>query len=83
MPSFPWQDIDCMPMNPFDNIPALLGRHPVSVDKFFENFSELKENGQAKDYIKLSHGDNLDNVDGIHQLSSLANPSSLLKQTKA
>lgn len=75
-------DIDCMPMNPFENIPALLGRHPVSVDKFFENFNELKENGQAKDYIKLSPSDNLDNVDGIHQLSSLANPSSLLKQTK-
>lgn len=71
-----------MPVNPFENMPALIGRHPVAVDKFFENINELKENGQAKDYIKLIPSDNLDNVDGIHQLSSIANPSSLLKQTK-
>ncbi|KAL8524983.1 hypothetical protein ACS0TY_014569 [Phlomoides rotata] len=75
-------DIDCMPVNPFENMPALIGRHTVAADKFFENFNELKENGHAKDYIKLSPSDNLDNADVIHQLSSLANPSSLLKQTK-
>ncbi|KAI3469413.1 hypothetical protein Pfo_026076 [Paulownia fortunei] len=75
-------DIDCMPLNPFENMPALLGRHTVAVDKFFENVNELKINGRAKEYIKLSPGDNLDNIDGISQLSSLANPASLLKQTK-
>ncbi|KAK6117357.1 hypothetical protein DH2020_048875 [Rehmannia glutinosa] len=68
-------DIDCMPLNPFETMPALLGRHTVSVDKFFENINELKINGHAKEYIKLSSGDNLDNNDGISQLSSLANPA--------
>ncbi|KAL6517142.1 hypothetical protein OROHE_017848 [Orobanche hederae] len=71
-------DIDCMPLNPLENIPALLGRHTVPT----ENINELKLNGHAKDYVKLSPGDNLDNNDGIPQLSSLANPGSLLKQTK-
>ncbi|KAL6548493.1 hypothetical protein OROGR_008914 [Orobanche gracilis] len=71
-------DIDCMPLNPLENIPALLGRHTVPI----ENINELKLNGHAKDYVKLSPGDNLDNNDGIPQLSSLANPGSLLKQTK-
>ncbi|KAK6130513.1 hypothetical protein DH2020_035741 [Rehmannia glutinosa] len=69
------EDIDCMPLNPFETMPALLGRHTVSVDKFFENINELKINGHAKEYIKLSSGDNLDNNDGISQLSSLANPA--------
>ncbi|CAI9762702.1 unnamed protein product [Fraxinus pennsylvanica] len=55
-------DIDCMPSNPFENMPALLWRHALIVDKFFENFNELKMNGQAKEYWKFSSGDNLDNV---------------------
>ncbi|KAL6581931.1 hypothetical protein OROMI_005945 [Orobanche minor] len=71
-------DIDCMPLNPLENIPALLGGDTVPI----ENINELKLNGHAKDYVKLSPGDNLDNNDGIPQLSSLANPGSLLKQTK-
>ncbi|KAH6808743.1 hypothetical protein C2S51_026526 [Perilla frutescens var. frutescens] len=75
-------DIDCMPVNPFDNMPAMLGRHTVAVDKFFESFNELKENGRAKEYIKLSPSDNLDNMDNISRLSLLANPASLLKQSK-
>ncbi|KAL6532247.1 hypothetical protein OROGR_014217 [Orobanche gracilis] len=71
-------DIDCMPLNPLENIPTLLGRHTVPI----ENINELKLDGHAKDYVKLSPGDNLDNNDGIPQLYSLANPASLLKQTK-
>ncbi|KAK4483286.1 hypothetical protein RD792_010471 [Penstemon davidsonii] len=51
-------DIDCMPANPFDNIPALLGRGTVAVDRFFDNC-----HGLAKEYVKLSPGDNLDNID--------------------
>ncbi|KAG6394794.1 hypothetical protein SASPL_145384 [Salvia splendens] len=36
-------DIDCMPLNPLENLPtALVGKQPISVDKFFENFNELK-----------------------------------------
>ncbi|KAG6428118.1 hypothetical protein SASPL_112367 [Salvia splendens] len=76
-------DIDCMPVNPFEIMPAMLGRHTITVDKFFESFNELKENGRAKEYIKLSPNANLDNMDDISRLSLLANPASLLKQSKA
>ncbi|GER55920.1 hypothetical protein STAS_33618 [Striga asiatica] len=69
------KDIDCMPLNPFENMPALVGRHTVPVDKFTENINELKMNGHATEYIKFFPGDNLDNKDGLLQLSSLANPA--------
>ncbi|XP_042050498.1 protein ALWAYS EARLY 3-like isoform X2 [Salvia splendens] len=75
-------DIDCMPVNPFEIMPAILGRHTITVDKFFESFNELKENGRAKEYIKLSPNTNLDNMDDIFRLSLLANPASFLKQSK-
>ncbi|KAL1548485.1 protein ALWAYS EARLY 3-like isoform X2 [Salvia divinorum] len=75
-------DIDCMPVNPFEIMPAMLGRHIITVDKFFESFNELKENGRAKEYIKLSPNAILDNMDDISRLSLLANPASLLKQSK-
>ncbi|KAI3459287.1 hypothetical protein Pfo_015950 [Paulownia fortunei] len=75
-------DIDCMPLNPFENMPTLLGRQTIAVDNFFENFNELKINGRAQEFLKLCPGDNVDNTDGISQLSPLAKPASLLKQTK-
>lgn len=68
-----------MPVNPFENMPAILGRHAINVDKFLESFNEVKENGRAK----LSPSDNLENMDDISRLSLLANPASLLKQSKA
>lgn len=66
-----------MPVNPFENMPAMLGRHVIAVDKFFESFNELKENGRAKDYVQLSPSDHLDNMDKLSTLTSL------LKQSKA
>lgn len=71
-----------MPVNPFENMPAMLGRHTISAEMFFESFNQLKENGRAKEYIKLSPSDNLDNMDDISALSLFANPASLLKQSK-
>lgn len=75
-------DIDCMPLNPFENMPALLGRLTVGVDKFFENFNDLKVNGQTKEHIKLPPGENLDIINAAPQISTLANPATLLKQIK-
>ncbi|XP_047978072.1 protein ALWAYS EARLY 3-like [Salvia hispanica] len=72
-------DIDCMPVNPFENMPAMLGRHTITAEMFFESLNQLKENGRAKEYIKLSRSDNLDDISA---LSLLANPASLLKQSK-
>uniref|UniRef100_A0A5B6Z075 SANT domain-containing protein n=1 Tax=Davidia involucrata TaxID=16924 RepID=A0A5B6Z075_DAVIN len=79
-------DIDCMPLNPLENMPALLAKHTVAVDKFFGNFNELKMNGQAKDpklegYLKFSPGENQENVDGPSLLSPSTYPmSNVLKQ---
>ncbi|KAL7104987.1 hypothetical protein ACP275_07G016600 [Erythranthe tilingii] len=75
-------DIDCMPLNPFENVPALLGRRTVGVDKFYETFNELNINEQAKEFMKLSPGGNLDSTDGLYQLSSLGGPATLLNQKK-
>lgn len=71
-----------MPVNPFENMPAMLGRHVVTVDKFFESFNELKENGRAKDYVRLSPSEHLENLSRLSK-SLLANPGNLLKQSKA
>ncbi|PSR92630.1 Protein ALWAYS EARLY like [Actinidia chinensis var. chinensis] len=82
------QDIDCMPLNPLENMPASLARNMVTVDKLFENFNELKMNGWAKDqrldgYIKHSPGENLENVDVSSHVSPSTYPTSnLLKQAK-
>ncbi|KAI8002837.1 Protein ALWAYS EARLY 3 [Camellia lanceoleosa] len=82
------QDIDCMPLNPLENMPATLARKAVTIDKFFENFNELKMNGQAKDqklegYMKRSPAENLEHVDVPSHVSPTTYPTSnLLKQTK-
>lgn len=78
----PFQDIDCMPLNPVENMPALLGRQAIYADRFFENSNQLTLTGRAQELMKLCPGDMVDNADGISQLSP-AKPASLLKQTKA
>ncbi|KAK9289126.1 hypothetical protein L1049_017599 [Liquidambar formosana] len=81
-------DIDCMPFNPLENMPASLRRHNVGVNKFFENFNELKMNGQLKDqklegYMKFASSENMENADGPSHVSPSTYPiSNLLKQAK-
>lgn len=79
-----WQDIDCMPLYRFENMP-MLGGHTVAADKFLENFKELQINGRLKEYMKLSSSDILESNDGLglSQLSPFPNLSSSLKPTKA
>ncbi|XP_051127509.1 protein ALWAYS EARLY 3-like [Andrographis paniculata] len=76
------KDIDCMPLNPLENMPANLGRHTMAVDKVFETFNDLKLNGQAKDFVKLSLGENMENINSTPQMSQLTNSVGFLKQTK-
>ncbi|XP_059280629.1 protein ALWAYS EARLY 3 [Lycium ferocissimum] len=76
-------DIDCMPLNPFENMPTLLTRHADAVDKFFESFNELKVNARANEFIKFPAGDNMENGDVFSHFSPSSHPiSNLLKQTK-
>ncbi|XP_059668464.1 protein ALWAYS EARLY 3 isoform X2 [Cornus florida] len=79
-------DIDCMPLNPLENIPASLAKHTTAVDKFLENLNEFKINAQSKDqnldgFMKFSPGENMENFDGPSQVSPSTYPmSNLLKQ---
>ncbi|CAA0817669.1 Protein ALWAYS EARLY 3 [Striga hermonthica] len=74
-------DIDCTPLDPYENMPALLGRQRIAVDKFFENFNKMKINERPQELMKLGPGDNVGNSVGILQLPP-AGPESFLKQTK-
>ena len=82
------QDIDCMPLNPLEGMPALLAGNLVTVDKFFENLNELTMNGRAKDQklegcMKFSPSDDLERLDVPGHVSPSAHPkSNLLKQAK-
>lgn len=77
-----------MPLNPLENMPTSLSRPTFAFDKFFENFNELKINGQAKDqrlegYMKLLPGENLEKIDGpSHASPSAYIMCNLLKQAK-
>ncbi|XP_042020468.1 protein ALWAYS EARLY 3-like [Salvia splendens] len=76
-------DIDCMPLNPLENLPtALVGKQPISADKFFGNFNELKMCGRIQDYMKLCPDDKVVATDNISHLSLSVDPASLLNQTK-
>ncbi|XVF38683.1 hypothetical protein REPUB_Repub20aG0123000 [Reevesia pubescens] len=60
-------DIDCMPLNPLENLPASLLRQNAAISKFAENFNELKMNGQPKENkmeenFKFTQRDNLENA---------------------
>ncbi|CAH9148846.1 unnamed protein product [Cuscuta epithymum] len=79
------KDIECMPLNPYDNMPTQLSRdkHAV-VHKLFENFNENIVNERANDNMKLVSGDNLENGDGFHCLpSSTCVQNNLLLQSEA
>ncbi|KAF3456189.1 hypothetical protein FNV43_RR00839 [Rhamnella rubrinervis] len=67
-------DIDCMPLNPLDNMPASFMRQNFTVNKVFENLKEIKFNEQLKDgktddNVKIALSENLDNPDGRYYIS--------------
>ncbi|KAK9079883.1 hypothetical protein SSX86_001556 [Deinandra increscens subsp. villosa] len=56
-------DTDCMPLNPFENLPeSLMRRKPI--DKFFESLNEIKVNGLGKDR-RLEKSENIDEVASV------------------
>ena len=73
-----------MPLNPLENLPtALVGKQPISADKFFGNFNELQMCGRIQDYMKLCPDDKVVATDNISHLSLSVDPASLLNQKKA
>ncbi|XP_022973709.1 protein ALWAYS EARLY 3-like isoform X1 [Cucurbita maxima] len=81
-------DIECMPLNPVENMPANLSRHGVTLDKIFGNLNEVKINGLLKeakieDYIKSTSNDKLESTDGSVFISpSTHHINKLIKQAK-
>ena len=66
------QDIDCMPLNPEENLPASLTRHGLGIKKYMENLNECKTSAlQAENamegYIKF-HQENLDATNGFSHI---------------
>ncbi|KAJ7955062.1 Protein ALWAYS EARLY 3 [Quillaja saponaria] len=78
-------DIDCMPLNPLENMPESLMRHNVAADKLYEKFIELKINaklqeGKNEEYEKCTHTGNQDNVEGPYISSLTHHISNISKQ---
>ncbi|XP_012069373.1 protein ALWAYS EARLY 3 isoform X2 [Jatropha curcas] len=82
------KDVDCMPLNPSDNMPASLNRHNVVLNKFIENLNDLKMNGhpierKMEGYIKFATCENLENTDGLpHSSPSTHHISNSLQHVK-
>ncbi|XP_055813381.1 protein ALWAYS EARLY 3-like isoform X2 [Solanum dulcamara] len=75
-------DFECMPLNPFENMPTSLKRHADGVDQFFGSFNELKVNVRANEFMKFPVGD-MENGDVYSHFSPPSHPiSNLLMQTK-
>ncbi|XWS14047.1 hypothetical protein CRYUN_Cryun36dG0090200 [Craigia yunnanensis] len=67
-------DIDCMPLNPLENLPASLLRQSAAISNFAENYNELKMNGQPKESkmeenIKFTQCDKLENTNSPSRTS--------------
>ncbi|KAE8677621.1 Always early, putative isoform 3 [Hibiscus syriacus] len=61
------RDIDCMPLNPLENLPAYLLRQNAGIRRLVENHNELKMNGQSEESkmeenIKFMQCDSLENA---------------------
>ncbi|KAK1278646.1 Protein ALWAYS EARLY 2 [Acorus gramineus] len=81
-------DIDCMPLNPLENIPRVLRRQNVIVDKFFNRFNETRPIGWSKEMrtgpIGKPMGEILEVADISQYIASTtASLSALMSQAKA
>ncbi|KAL5701129.1 hypothetical protein ACHQM5_026501 [Ranunculus cassubicifolius] len=76
-------DIDCMPLNPLENMPEALRRQQTSSSgKLNETSTEPKPNARPKSgsyNTKVAPNENHENVDGTSQISPM---NSLLKHAK-
>ncbi|EXB74814.1 hypothetical protein L484_023558 [Morus notabilis] len=77
-------DIECMPLNPTENIPASFRKRNPFVNNFFENLKELKINEQLKggktdEYIKAALSLNQNNNDRLYVSPSSDDVEEFLK----
>ncbi|KAI3848226.1 hypothetical protein MKX03_003504 [Papaver bracteatum] len=76
-------DIDCMPLNAFENMPEALRRQNIAAGRLSENFNDPKLNNQSKDrttggYKSIAPSAKLETADVSSQLSSPIYPMNTL-----
>ncbi|KAK2646186.1 hypothetical protein Ddye_021381 [Dipteronia dyeriana] len=68
------RDIDCMPLNPVENLPTSLARQTTALGKFIENINDLRMSAQPRErnmeeYIKFVQCENLESTHGPSHIS--------------
>lgn len=81
------KDIDCMPLNPVENMPTSLKRHDITVDKFYEalkqfKVSETPEERAKEEFIKFTTSEKMENADGPTDVAPAYLMNSLPKPVK-
>ncbi|XP_026449427.1 protein ALWAYS EARLY 3-like isoform X4 [Papaver somniferum] len=76
-------DIDCMPLNAFENMPEALRRQNIAAGRLSENLNDPKLNNQSKDrttggYNSIAPSAKLETADVSSQLSSPIYPMNTL-----
>lgn len=80
-------DVDCMPLNPVENIPEALRRQNLVINKFCSGFSDLRLDEQkdfkTRDSITLASTESLEGADGASHVASYSYPmNTLMNQAK-
>ncbi|KAF9678015.1 hypothetical protein SADUNF_Sadunf08G0167900 [Salix dunnii] len=78
-------DVDCMPLNPLDNMPASMIGHSIALNRYIKNLNELKLSGQPAEKkmegFKFSPCENLEDNSALpHSSPSTYHCSVLLQQ---
>ncbi|XP_038971852.1 protein ALWAYS EARLY 2-like isoform X5 [Phoenix dactylifera] len=81
-------DIDCMPLNPLENIPEALRRQNIVANKFCTSFSDTKLDDGSKEWkiggsMKFAPAESLEITNGSSNIASSSYPMhTLMKQAK-
>ncbi|KAK8961043.1 Protein ALWAYS EARLY 2 [Platanthera guangdongensis] len=80
-------DVDCMPMNPIENIPEALRRSILGIHKFCNGFSDLRLDEQkefkTRDGVTFASNVNLESADGASHVATYSYPmNTLMNQAK-
>lgn len=82
-------DIDCMPLNPLENIPEALRRQNIVANKFCTSFADTKIEDGSKEWkiggsMKFAPAESLEITNGSSSIASSSYPMhTLMKQAKA
>ncbi|KAH9624122.1 hypothetical protein KSS87_020587 [Heliosperma pusillum] len=81
------KDIDCMPLNPLENMPTSLKRHNIVVDKVYEalkqfNVAEKSDDKMKEEFSKITLSHKVETVDGASDVSSGFLTNNMSKHSK-